>query len=256
MPRSARKLSESNIYHVMLRGINRQNIFEESKDYVKMLRLLKDYQQVCGYSLYAYCLMSNHMHLLLQPGNEPLEKIFRRLGASYVYWFNTKYGRSGPLFQDRYKSEPVKNDESFLTVIRYIHMIPVKAGQCQSPADYAYSSFSDYFTNEMIDSEPVLSQMELGEETFLLFHTEQNQDSFLDLGDPRPVRMTDEKALKKMKKISGCENAEEFQKLPVETRNAALSRMLKKGVSIRQASRITGVSIGIVRKFSVKREDT
>lgn len=254
MPRCARKQSENNIYHVMLRGINRQNIFEEAEDYGKMLRLLKDYQQVCGYSLYAYCLMSNHMHLLLQPGNEPLEKIFRRLGASYVYWFNTKYGRSGHLFQDRYKSEPVKNDGYFLTVIRYIHMNPVKAGQCQKPADYAYSSFSDYFTSEMIDSEPVLNQM--GREAFLQFHAEQNQDACMDLGESRPARMTDEKALKKMKKISGCENAAEFQRLPVEMRNASLSRMLKKGVSIRQASRITGVSVGIVRKFTAKRENT
>ena len=252
MPRGARKQSESNIYHVMLRGINRQNIFEEAEDYGKMLRLLRDYQRVCGYSLYAYCLMSNHMHLLLQPGDEPLEKIFRRLGASYVYWFNAKYGRSGHLFQDRYKSEPVKNDGYFLTVIRYIHMNPVKAGQCQQPGDYAYSSFSDYFTNELIDSEPVLNQ--LGKEGFLQFHAEQNQDACMDLGEARPARMTDEKALRKMKKISGCENAAEFQGLPVEMRNAALSRMLKKGVSIRQASRITGVSVGIVRKFTVKNE--
>ena len=254
MPRSARKQSECNIYHVMLRGINRQDIFEEAEDYGKMLRLLKEYQQVCGYSLYAYCLLSDHMHLLLQPGDEPLEKIFRRLGAKYVYWFNTKYDRSGPLFQDRYKSEPVNNDGYFLTVIRYIHMNPVKAGQCKQPANYAYSSFSNYFTNELIDSEPVLNQM--GREAFLRFHAEQNQDVFMDLNDQRPARMTDEKALKRMKKVSGCENAAEFQKLPAETRNAALTRMLKKGVSIRQASRITGVSIGIVRKFTPNREDT
>ncbi len=254
MPRSARKQSESNIYHVMLRGTDRMNIFDGSEDYRKMLRLLKEYQRVCGFSLYAYCLLSNHMHLLLRPGDEPLEKIFRRLGASYVYWFNTKYERSGHLFQDRYKSEPVKDDEHFLTVIRFIHMNPVKAGECQRPADYPYSSFSDYFTNELIDSEPVLEQMD--REAFLHFHAEQNDDVCMDLEESRPVRMTDEKALKKMRKISGCENAAEFQKLPVETRNAALSRMLKKGVSIRQASRITGVSIGIVRKFTVKNEKT
>ena len=74
----------------------------------------------------------------------------------------------------------------------------------------------------------------------------------MDVGDARPARMTDEKALKKMRKICGCENAEEFQTLSEETRNAALARMLKKGVSIRQASRITGVGVGVVRKFSAK----
>lgn len=250
MPRRARKQSESNIYHIMLRGINRQNIFGDAEDYGKMLRLLKEYQRVCGYSMFAYCLMSNHMHLLLQPGGEPLEKIFRRIGASYVYWFNGKYDRCGHLFQDRYKSEPVRSDGYFLNVIRYIHMNPVKAGKCQQPEEYAYSSYSGYFSNELIDSRPVLDRMD--QETFYQFHAEENQDVFMDMGEKRPARMTDEKALKKLKKICGCENAAEFQALPVETRNAALSRLLKTGVSIRQASRITGVSVGVVRKFSVK----
>ena len=250
MPRSARKQCENNIYHVMLRGSDRQDIFEEAEDYGKMLRLLKEYQKVCGYSLFAYCLLSNHMHLLLKPGQEPLEKIFRRLGASYVYWFNTKYDRSGHLFQDRYRSEPVNTDEYFLTVVRYIHMHPVKAGRCKQPDDYPYSSYSNYFYNELIDSEPVLAQM--GIEEFFQYHSQPNQDVCMDMPEKRPTRMTDEKALKKMKKYSGCENAAEFQKLPAETRNAVLSRMLKKGVSIRQASRITGVSVGIVRKFTVK----
>ena len=248
MPRSARKQCENNVYHVMLRGINRQNIFEDAEDYGKMLRLLKEYQQVCGYSLFAYCLMSNHMHLLLRPGEEPMEKIFRRLGASYVYWFNTKYGRSGHLFQDRYRSEPVKTDGYFLTVIRYIHLNPVKAGKCQRPEEYPYSSFSDYFTNGMIDSEPILTQV--GKGAFFQFHAEKNQDVCMDMGEKHPPRMTDEKALKTMKKICACENAAEFQTLPTEKRNAALSQLLKKGVSIRQASRITGVSVGVVRKFT------
>ncbi len=250
MPRSARKQSESGIYHVLLRGSSRQKIFEGAEDYGKMLRLLKEYQRVCGFSLYAYCLMSDHMHLLLKTGEEPLEKIFRRVGASYVYWFNTKYGRSGHLFQDRYKSEPVADDGYLMTVLRFIHLNPVKAGKCRHPGEYAYSSYSDYFANELIDSRPVLERMD--KEAFWRFHAESGQDACMDVGDARPVRMTDEKALKKMRKICGCENAEEFQTLPEETRNAALARMLKKGVSIRQASRITGAGVGVVRKFSAK----
>ena len=250
MPRCARKQSESGIYHVLLRGSGRQNLFEEAEDYGKMLRLLKEYRRVCGYSLYAWCLMSDHLHLLLKTGEEPLEKIFRRLGASYVYWFNTKYGRSGHLFQDRYRSEPVKEGDQFLAVLRFIHLNPVRAGKCQRPGEYPYSSYPDYFANEMIDCGPVLDRMD--QEAFRRFHLEPNQDGFMDAEEKRPARMTDEKALKKMKKISGCENAAEFQKLPAEARNAALSRMLKKGVSIRQASRITGVGVGVVRKFTVK----
>ena len=250
MPRSARKQSESGIYHVMLRGTDRQNLFEEAEDYGKMLRLLKEYRQVCGYSLYAYCLMDNHMHLLIKTGEEPLAKIFRRVGASYVYWFNLKYDRSGHLFQDRYKSEPVTEDENLMTVLRFIHLNPVKAGKCQRPEEYPYSSYAYYFTNALIDRGPVLDRMD--KEAFRQFHLEPNQDDCMDIGETRPVRMTDEKALKIMKKISGCENAAALQKLPVGTRNYVLSRMLKKGVSIRQASRITGLGVGVVRKLTGK----
>ena len=250
MPRSPRKESEGNMYHVMLQGINRQNIFEEADDYGKMLRLLTDYQPVCGYSLFAYCLMPNHMHLLLRPDGEPLEKIFRRLGASYVYWFNGKYDRSGPLFQGRYMSEPVLNEDHFLTVIRFIHMNPVKAGFCAWPDEYAYSSYPNYFAGGLIDCEPILNQM--GKGAFFQFHNQPNQDSCLEIAEKRPARLTDEKALKKMRKISGCENAAQFLGLPPEKRDAALARLLKKGLSIRQASRLTGVSFGIVRKFTKK----
>ena len=72
--------------------------------------------------------MSNHIHLLLKEGEEDLGTLFKRIGASYVYWYNWKYNRTGHLFQDHFKSEPVEDDTYLLTVLRYIHQNPLKAG--------------------------------------------------------------------------------------------------------------------------------
>ena len=144
MPRSARKKSSTGIYHIMIRGINKQKIFEQPEDYRKLLYQLRDCKEKGEFELYAYCLMPNHIHLLLKEGSEPIADTFRRLGSKYVMWFNTKYSRVGHLFQDRFKSEAVEDGGYFLTVLRYIHFNPVKAKLVQYPGEYPYSSYSAY----------------------------------------------------------------------------------------------------------------
>ena len=91
MPRKAREKSESGIYHVMLRGINQQQIFEEEEDYLKFIQILETYQTISEYKIFAYCLMGNHIHLLIKVEKESLEQVFKRIGSKYVYWYNTKY---------------------------------------------------------------------------------------------------------------------------------------------------------------------
>ena len=90
MPRTARKISSTGIYHIMIRGINKQNIFEEPEDYRKLLYQLGDCKKNGEFELYAYCLMPNHIHLLIKEGTEPIADTFRRIGSKYVLWFNTK----------------------------------------------------------------------------------------------------------------------------------------------------------------------
>ena len=113
MPRSARKKSESGIYHIMLRGINKQQIFEDKEDSERFLETLYKYKKQCEYEIYAYCLMGNHLHILLKEGKEDLTLMLKRIAGSYVYWYNWKYHRSGHLFQDRFKSEPVEDNAYF-----------------------------------------------------------------------------------------------------------------------------------------------
>ena len=90
MPRESRKRSESGVYHIMLRGINRQQVFKDDEDYRRFLETLEKYREECDYILYGDCLMPNHGHLALREGKQPLETIMRRIGASYAYWYNVK----------------------------------------------------------------------------------------------------------------------------------------------------------------------
>ena len=120
MPRNPRIKGQSGVYHVMLRSVNRQQIFFEEDDYRFFIKLLKRYKTVSDYKLYAYCLMSNHIHLLLQAHGEDISTILKRIGTAFAFWYNGKYDRVGHIFQDRFKSEPVDIQHYLLTVLRYI----------------------------------------------------------------------------------------------------------------------------------------
>ncbi len=249
MARTARRMSESGVYHVMLRGINRQRMFEDERDNERFLEVLDEYKAVCGYELLGYCLMGNHVHILLRVGDEPLATIFRRIAAKYVYWYNAKYRRVGHLFQERFKSEPIEGDEHLLAVLRYIHRNPVKAGLCATPGDYELSSYNDYMgRNGVTDTAFVLSMMparELDE-----FSAHAAADEFLDVEEGACRRLTDDDASDVIGRLSGCRSASAFQDLPAEERDRLLGEILAAGVSVRQASRLTGVSVGVVRKFT------
>ena len=248
MSRQARKKSESGIYHVMLRGINQQQIFEDAEDYSKFLDILKDCKEICQFKLFAYCLMGNHIHLLMKEGTEPLEQIFKRLCGRFVYWYNIKYRRVGHLFQDRFKSEPVDSEKYFITVLRYIHQNPVKAGICKRVADYAYSSYSEYTgVSALVDPDFALRLVTLDE--FVGLNNEVIDTRCLEIADKAITRVTDEQARVLIKKIAKCDNVSDFQNLDPVTRDKCLKKLRDKGISIRQLSRLTGISFSVVRKF-------
>ena len=144
MPRDVRKSSESGIYHIMLRGINRQDIFADEEDIQRLIETIIRFKDVSKYELFAYCIMSNHVHFLIRESGEPISNAIKRISSSYVYWYNKKYERCGHLFQERFKSEAVNSDEYFLTVLRYIHQNPIKAGMSKDIAKYKWSSYIEY----------------------------------------------------------------------------------------------------------------
>lgn len=243
MPRQARKQSATGIYHIMLRGINRQQIFEDNEDRERFLETLENYKDLCGYKIYAYCLMGNHIHILLKEGSESLTQALKRIAGSYVYWYNWKYHRCGHLFQDRFKSEPVEDDGYFLTVLRYIHQNPVKAKMCRLAEEYPYSSMNAYLTHSvLVDTTLALSM--LPDAQFIDYHREANDDKCMEMDEH--FRLTDEDAKLLILKIAKCKNAADFQQLDVAKRNVCIHKLHEKGLSIRQISRLTGISKRIV----------
>jgi REP element-mobilizing transposase RayT len=156
MSRKGREKSGTGIYHVMLRGINRQDIFEDAEDYMSFTKILAAVQdrleddlitKTTTCHIYAYCLMPNHVHLLLCEKNWQVGDVMKSIASSYVFYYNKKYGRIGHLFQDRFRSEPCNTPEYFFTLFRYIHQNPVKAGLVKLAQDYPYSSWpNDYLS--------------------------------------------------------------------------------------------------------------
>lgn len=252
MPRSARKESQSGIYHVVLRGINRQQIFEDEEDYEKFLQVLMECKGLSGFQLYAYCLMGNHIHLLLKSGREPLGQVFRRVGVRYVYWYNWKYGRSGHLFQDRYKSMAVENDTYLLGVLRYIHQNPVKAGLTKDAHSYRWSSAMDYLTggSSLVDVRYILSLFaeNSAEQVSTYVEYMRGHDDTEHLSGESSKRLSDGEARETMNRICGVNTVAGFQAIPSEKLGGVLKVMHEKGISIRQIARLTGVSVGLVRK--------
>lgn len=231
----------------MLRGINRQQIFEDEEDRERFLETLINNKDQCGYKVYAYCLMGNHIHILLKVGGEDLTQIFKRVAGSYVYWYNWKYHRCGHLFQDRYKSEVVEDDGYFLTVLRYIHQNPVKAGMCKKAEDYAYSSMREYLKVPcLVDVDFALSMIPT--EQFMDYHREENNDCCLEIEDR--FRLNDKEAIALIRKISKCQSVAEFQLLDSTTRDSCIHKLHDKGLSIRQISRLTGIPKKVVERNS------
>jgi REP element-mobilizing transposase RayT len=233
----------------MLRGINQQKLFEDNEDYEKFLQLVEEAKTLSGFKLYAYCLMGNHIHLLLKEEVDTVDIIMKRIASRFVYWYNVKYQRSGHLFQDRFKSEPVDETVYFKTVLRYIHLNPVKAKICRLPSEYQFSSYNAFLDNSsLIDKDFVFDLIPL--DHFEEYHLEYNIDVCLDIDDNYAVRVTDEDAQKIIYKISKCASVAEFQSLDTKRRDKYLKRFRNEGLSIRQISRLTGISCGIVRKFN------
>jgi len=244
MPRTARKKSSTGIYHIMLRGINGQPIFIDNEDNEKFLRIIGDCKATSEFELYGYCLMVNHVHLLIKEGKESLDLVLKRIGTRYVYWHNSKYSRCGHLFQDRYRSEAVESDRYFTTVLRYIHQNPKKAGLCKSIDEYPWSSYNDYFSKAgIIDC--ALAGGIIGASNFFAFMNDSKDENCMEYKD-KEKRISDDELVSAIEERFSI-NAIMIKKAKRETMNDILRKTLMiEGVSTRQLSRVTGISANTI----------
>lgn len=185
MAREKRKRSETGIYHIMLRGIEGRNLFENEEDKETFIEAIIKAKEKGEFLLYGYCLMDNHVHMLIKEGEE-IGTSIKRITVSYVQWYNNKYGREGHLFQNRYKSEVVESEAYLLVVLRYIHQNPIKARIVSIIGEYPWSSYTKYIDGydngksaDYIDAEIVKGYFKT-KEVFVKYMNEVTKDQCLD----------------------------------------------------------------------------
>lgn len=247
MPRSPRVVSQTGIYHILFSGLNLQTIFKDEADHEMFLMSLNELKPKGGYQVFAYCLMGNHIHLLMKAEKETPGQSFKRIGARYVYWYNQKYDRAGPLFQGRYKSEVVESDDYLKTVLRFIHQNPLKAGIVSRLENYVWSSYCEYIglhNTDYVDKQPVLAlfhdEPKQAVADFKAFNEMDNHDQCLELTGKR--RMNDERAIQLIRREYAVRSPKDILDFDPEKGASCIKSLLSKGISIRQLSRLTGVS--------------
>jgi REP element-mobilizing transposase RayT len=145
MPRCARVKSFDSVYHIMIRSISDTPLFKDSSDKDRYLKLIKKYQGIYLFKVYAYCLMDTHGHIIIDCAGADISKIMHCINQSYAQYFNYKYGRRGHLFQDRFKSKIVYDDTYLINLTAYIHTNPhvIKPYEGREEA-YKYLSYGIY----------------------------------------------------------------------------------------------------------------
>lgn len=150
------------LYHVILRGNARQDIFQGAEDRYRFYMLLQEGTERFGHRILAFCLMTNHVHLAVQVGEVPLSRIMQSITFRYTRWQNCRMGRTGHLFQGRYKSFLVDGDTYLQELVAYIHLNPLRAGMTTTPGSYKWSSHRAYLGKEIIpwvNTEAVLATL-------------------------------------------------------------------------------------------------
>lgn len=176
MPRIARILPPNSVYHIVCRGNNQQVVFKSERDFLSYLSLIEKLKNEHPFNLYHYCLMNNHVHLLLETCRETdLSAFMKRLNLTYFYHFKRNYGFSGHLWQDRYKSYLVEKDNYLLACGKYIELNPVRAKLVRNPEDYQFSSYRFYIKkakDKLISPDPLYLDLSANEEKRAEFYQE------------------------------------------------------------------------------------
>jgi putative transposase len=266
MPRRPRLKSQTGVYHAMLRGVNKQNIFEDEQDKHVFLNMLKKGSTNDAGKVYGYCLMNNHVHLLMGEDHATISKIIQRISSSYASYFNQKYERVGHLFQNRFRSEVVESDGEFLHVLRYIHQNPLNAHLVKRVYDSKWTSYREYIgsvPNNLIHRELAFRlflqgnneekiQHELNNPQgliakFVNFTSKVNNDQYLE--NTYVAKNTDAEVISKLKAY-GLKNVSALQQLERSERNQILCALKNtKGVSVRQIARVTGISRSVIDRL-------
>ena len=263
MARKLRLVSDSGVYHVILRGVNKQDIFESDKDFLKFLGLMERVAfpvDETGHRIppllviYAYCLMPNHVHLLVMEQKCGISSAISWLAGTYAGYFNQKHEHVGHLFQGRFRSEVVNDWEYFLTLIRYVHQNPIAGGLVGNVRHYRWSSWRE-FDPEMVCDVPVCATASVYTKISFEVLSElvdtplPKTQRIMDFDSDTGWRVSDEKVREFIKAEFGIAEVSTIQHLDKEQRNEIVIKLLEFCGNVMQISRVTGIGRGIISRL-------
>lgn len=248
MTKVARKQSETDMYHVVARGIGKQVIFEDDVDRRCFFELMDHFAEKEQVEFFAWCLMGNHVHFVVRCAFEHLSKFMLRLETTYVKRYNERHLRTGPLFQHPFWSDPVLDDRRMLATVRYVHQNPVNAHMVAMCEAYHWSSYSEYIgAPKIVRTELVLSMLD-GVRNFVRFHRVfEKPNRFLDVENVR-TRWTREEALAIAHELLGPASVSGICALPKDERDGKLRLLKSTGIAQRHIAWMTGLSTSVVSR--------
>lgn len=254
MPRINRQTSSTKVYHIILRGIDKQDIFLGNNDYQKFLEIIKETKEKYEFDIYSYCLMNNHIHIIIYDRDDNLPKIMQSIAISYSIFFNRKYNRVGHLFQNRYSSKKIENREYLKTACRYIHQNPQKAG-IEKIEKYKWSSYKEYIGRKTIINPKMLllifseNEREAKEE-FVKYHNINSSTEISDLIEyEMKEKITDEQVLKYICEVVKIDNVHKILEFNSKKRNEIIAKIKEnKKITSAQISRVLGINRKIVER--------
>ena len=235
MARRPRVFAPGLLYHVIVRGNQQLKTFRSEDDYQAYLDRLEHYRTRFQVRIYAYCLMPNHVHLLVETSSTPLSKFMQGLQQSYTQYFNRRYRKVGHLFQGRYKAIICDKDKYLLALVRYIHLNPVRAGLVKRPDRYVHSGHRSYLSisgGKIIENRPILGLLggKKAYERFVLYGmSEDHNQAYYSVEDQR--FLGDEGFGKEISRVVG-EKEPPKRKKPIEADLKEIARQLKTTVEL------------------------
>lgn len=238
MPHRARQRSDSGYYHVVPKGIGDQVIFEDDGDRSLYVRLLAEAKRETGVRLHAYCLMSNHTHLVVEDPHDALSDAMKYVHERYAMWYAEKIGRTGGILRKPFWSEPIESDEYLLCAVRYAHANPANALICKASA-YEWSSAKDYLGRTGIADTDMVLDMLGGRKGFIEFSQPENLTLLPFPTSKLANHESDDEMLQIARSVLG-EDPRRLITHDKETRDRGIALLASRGFARNQIMRLTG----------------